>query len=60
MFIKDVREGDAEAVPLGITSSYAFYLIEGSEYDWVINLIHIPGDQNQYRLSGYYPIPKAE
>ncbi len=59
-FIGDIREGDGAAEQLGINSTFAFHLFEGSEYDWVVALVHTPGSGKEYRFSGYYPIPKAE
>jgi len=58
-FLKDVRSGDSEPVQLGINAAFAFYFLEGSENDWVIQLIHAPGGGSHYAFQGYYPIPKA-
>ncbi|MCB0861808.1 MAG: hypothetical protein KDB66_01180 [Solirubrobacterales bacterium] len=59
-FIKDIKDGDAEPVQLGLNSAWGFYFLEGSKYDWVISTIHIPGVGGKYRFSGYYPIPKPD
>ncbi|MCO5315431.1 MAG: hypothetical protein M9938_04610 [Solirubrobacterales bacterium] len=59
-FIEDIRNSDAEPVQLGLNSTWGFYFLEGSRYDWVISMIHVPGSGGHYRFSGYYPIPKAE
>ncbi len=55
-----VRGSDAEVQPLGINANWAFYLVEGEEYDYVLNFVHSPGAGVEYRFSGYWPIPKAE
>lgn len=57
-FIGDVKSGDTEPVQLGINAAFAYYFLEGSEYDWAINLIHAPGSGAKYRFSGYFPLPK--
>lgn len=59
LFVKDIRDTDVEPVPLGLNSAYGYYFVEGSEYDWVVSLIHNPGAGGNYRFAGYYPIPKA-
>ena len=59
-FIADVKASDADPIQLGLNSAFGFYFLEGSEYDWVMTLIHIPGIGGHYGLSGYYPVPKAE
>lgn len=58
-FLEDVKSG-AEPVQLGINAAFAFYFLEGTKNDWVINLLHRPGTGGHYAFSGYYPIPKAE
>ena len=58
-FIKDIRDTDVEPVQIGLNSAFGFYYVEGSEYDWVMTLIHNPGTGANYRFSGYYPVPKA-
>ncbi len=57
-FVKDVRDTDGEPVQLGLNSTFGFYYYEGSENDWVITAIHIPGTGAHYRFSGYWPVPK--
>lgn len=59
-FITEIRKTGAESELLGKNASYAFYLVEGDEYDWVINLVHAPGAGNHYRMSGYFPIPAED
>lgn len=57
-FIKDVKDGDAEPVQLGLNSTWGFYFLEGSKYDWVLVMVHNPGIGGKYRFAGYYPVPK--
>lgn len=57
-FIGDIKEGDTEPVQLGLNSTWGFYFLEGTKYDWVIVMTHIPGIGGHYRFGGYYPIPK--
>ncbi|MGK2932460.1 MAG: hypothetical protein ACSLFD_06790 [Solirubrobacterales bacterium] len=59
-FVKDVQDERPEPQPLGINATWAFYLVEGSENDWVINLVHNPGAGGNYKFAGYWPVPKAE
>ncbi|MBN8867249.1 MAG: hypothetical protein J0H98_06820 [Solirubrobacterales bacterium] len=59
-FVADIKDGDAEPVQLGLNSTWGFYFLEGSKYDWVMAMIHIPGLGGHYRFSGYYPVPKPE
>jgi hypothetical protein len=59
-FVEDVRAGDAAPEPLGINATYAFYLVPGSEHDWVISLVHTPGLGNEYRFTGFFPVPAAD
>lgn len=59
-FVSDVKDSGAAPIQLGLNSTFGFYFLEGSEYDWVMTLIHIPGSGADYRLSGYFPIPKPE
>jgi len=58
-FISDLRNDDGSMM-LGLNSTYGFYLLPGSIFDWVINLIHTPGSGAEYRFAGFYPIPKPE
>lgn len=57
-FVRDVRDSDAEPVQLGLNAAFGFYLLEGSENDWVLTTIHNPGTGSHYRFSGYWPVPK--
>jgi hypothetical protein len=57
-FIKDVKDGDADPIQLGLNSTWAFYFLEGSKYDWVLSFTHNPGIGGHYAFTGYYPIPK--
>ncbi len=57
-FVSDVRDGEDDPVQLGINSTFGFYYYEGSENDWVITTVHIPGIGGHYRFSGYWPVPK--
>lgn len=59
-FVSDVRKGDPKPQPLGINATWAFYLVEGTEYDWVVNLVHNPGAGGQYEFAGFFPVPKAK
>ncbi len=58
-FLADVRAGDAEPVQLGLNSTFGFYFYEGSENDWVLTTVHVPGIGGDYGFSGYWPVPKA-
>lgn len=57
-FVKDVREGDGDPVQLGLNSTFGFYYYEGTDNDWVVTTVHIPGLGGHYRFSGYWPVPK--
>jgi hypothetical protein len=57
-FVKDVRDGDGDPVQLGLNSTFGFYYYEGTDNDWVVTTIHIPGLGGHYRFSGYWPVPK--
>lgn len=59
-FMKDVRSSDSEPVQLGLNAAFGFYLLEGSENNWVLTTIHNPGIGGHYRFSGYWPVPKPE
>ena len=57
-FVKDVRGSDAEPVQLGLNAAFGFYLLDGTENNWVLTTIHTPGTGANYRFSGYWPVPK--
>jgi len=57
-FVKDVRDGDGDPVQLGLNSTFGFYYYEGTDNDWVVTTVHIPGLGGHYRFSGYWPVPK--
>ena len=59
-FVKDVRNGSSELQPLGINSTWSFYLVEGTKNDWVVDLVHEPGAGGHYKFAGFFPVPKAE
>lgn len=58
-FVADVRDGEGEPVQLGLNSTYGFYFYEGSDNDWVLTTIHVPGIGGDYGFNGYWPVPKA-